>query len=62
MKPLEHDIVRPWLCCKDCKNEYETKRRRANGRPQSIDRLKDGSLRAERHDDKVDTILELLYS
>ena len=61
VKQLEHDIIRPWLCCKKCKNEYETLRRRANGRKVSIDRLKDGTIAAQRHDDKIDALLEALY-
>lgn len=61
MAELEHDIIRPWLCCKECKNEYERKRRLANGRPMEIDRLKDGTRRAENHDNKIDLLLEILY-
>lgn len=58
---LEHDIIRPWLCCKDCRNEYERKRRRAAGRPMQIDRLRDGTESARRHDDRIDAILEVMY-
>jgi len=35
--------------------------RRANGRPVSIDRLKDGTRAAERHDDIIDLLLEKLH-
>ena len=58
---IEHNIVRPWLCCKKCRNEYERKRRAANGRPESIDRLKDGTVTSKNHDDKIDMILEVMY-
>jgi hypothetical protein len=60
-KPLEHDFIRPWLCCKQCKREYDTQLRRANGRPVSVDRLKDGTKSAKRHDDIIDLLLENLH-
>jgi hypothetical protein len=60
-KPLEHDIVRPWLCCKPCRNEYERKRRKANGITTPQSRLQDGSERVRRHDDRIDTLLEILH-
>ena len=58
---IEHDIVRPWQCCKACRREYERKRRLAYGRPTSVDRLKDGTIAAKKHDDKIDQILEALW-
>lgn len=57
---LEHDIIRPWLCCKGCKREYDKKLREANGRPTALGRLKDGTTAAKNHDDRIDTILEIL--
>lgn len=61
MKPLEHDIVRPWQCCSDCRNRYERERRRAHGRPVEQQRLKDETISAQRHDDKIDALLEVLH-
>lgn len=60
MKPLEHDIVRPWKCCTECRNRYERERRKIKGRPQSMDRLKQ-TARAEKHDDRIDELLRVLY-
>jgi hypothetical protein len=57
---IEHDIIRPWKCCKKCRNEYERKRRIAEGRPTPVDRLRDGTVSAKNHDDKIDMILEVL--
>lgn len=52
-KPLEHDIVRPWLCCKECRQRYKE--------DLTVNRLRDGTKAARAHDNKVDAILEVMY-
>lgn len=49
-RPLEHDIVRPWACCDDCRNRYELE----------LEPLLDDPPQASNHDDRIDLLLEIL--